>query len=140
MSDLLSTRTQTRTAMIVVFVATLAMLIGGSIVFTQTYNDVKADLEKSPPPASKAGEPPVEMERTASLGDAFSKSTGKPFFWFTLLGTVTLAGLGLLLYFRRDSSTESSKLVEDDHLWAKLSYFTMFSIFGFLTVACLALP
>ncbi|HQR41814.1 MAG TPA: Gldg family protein, partial [Gemmatales bacterium] len=140
MSDLLNTRTQTRTAMIIVFVVAIAMLVGTSIVYSMAYNEVKSDLDKAPTPIAKPGEKPVELEKTVALGDAFSKATGKPFFWFTLLGAVSLGGLGLFLFFRQSTATETSLLLEEDRQWAKLSYFTMFSLVGFLTVVCLALP
>jgi hypothetical protein len=139
MSDLLTPRTQTRTAMIVVLLAAVAMLIGTVVVISMAYNELKASVDKTPTPIINPDNP-VGADKSVSLGDTFSKATSKPFFWFTMLGTVCLFGIGLILMFRESKATQTSAIMEEDRLWAKLSYFTMFSVIGFLTVACLALP
>lgn len=139
MSDLLTPRIQTRTAMIVVFVASVVLFIGFLAVFSMAYNEVKGELDKAPAPILNPDQP-LAVEKSVSLGDAFSRATSKPFFWFTMLGAISLAGLGLLLLVRESKATTTSAIIEEDRQWAKLSYFTMLSVIGFLTVVCLAGP
>lgn len=138
---------QSRTAMIIMFVVAVGMLIGAISIFTKAWNQSVENAElraknPTPPPPSLPGEKPKEPEppKPASLGEAFSIASAKPWFWWTLLNTVVLGGLGLFYLTRKPVATLPSEQEAEDRQWGKLGYFAMLSLVGFFTVVSLAIP
>lgn len=138
---------QSRTAMILMFVVALGMLIGAISVFTKAWNQSAENAElraKNPPlpPMTAPGEKPKEPEppKPATIGEAFSIASANPWFWWTLLNTVVMAGLGFFYLGRKPVATLPSEMEVEDRQWGKLGYFAMLSLVGFFTVACLAIP
>ncbi|HQR08046.1 MAG TPA: Gldg family protein [Gemmatales bacterium] len=137
-----------RFAMIVMFLVAVGMLIGTITVFTQAYHqstinaEVRAASPVAPPPPSMPGEKPKEPEppKPASFGEAFSIASTNPFFWWTLINSVVMAGMGLFFLTRRPVATLSSEQQREDRQWSKLGYFGMLSLMGFITVVCVAIP
>ncbi len=138
---------KSRTAMIIMFVVAVGMLIGAISIFTKAYNQSLENAEvraknPAPPPMTAPGDKPKEPEppKPASLGEAFSIASAKPWFWWTLLNTVVLAGLGLFYLTRKPVATLPSEQEAEDRQWGKLGYFAMLSLLGFFTVVSLAIP
>lgn len=147
MSEAAGSMKNTRAAMIAMFVVAVGMLIGAVSVYTKAYNQAAEDAEKralkpQTPPLTKPGEKEQEQAKTSSsLGEAFSIASSNPWFWWTLLGSVILAGLGSFYLVRKPVTIADAQSQEvDDRQWGKLGFFAMFSLIGFLTVACLAIP
>ncbi len=138
---------QSRTAMILMFVVAVGMLIGAISVFTKAWNQSAENAElraknPPPPPMTMPGEKPKEPEppKPATIGEAFSLASANPWFWWTLLNAVVLAGLGFFYLGRKPVATLPSEQEVEDRQWGKLGYFAMLSLVGFFTVACLAIP
>lgn len=139
MSDLHLSTKHSRFAMIVMFVLAIAALIGAISLYTKAYNQLSSEVEvKSPTAAKPEGTP--EQPASASLGAAFSQATGNPWFWFCLLNFIVLSGLGFFYLARLSSSEGKAQTSMQDKQWSKLGFFAMFSLVGFLTVVCLAIP
>lgn len=138
MSDMTYNTKHSRFAMIVMFVLSVAALIGAISLFTKAYNQVSETEPKSAlTKPENAGE---KAQSAASMSSAFSQATGNPWFWFCLLNFIVLLGLGLFYLARLSSAEARSQSSQQDKQWGKLGFFAMFSLVGFLTVICLAIP
>lgn len=131
-------------AMILSFVLAVVAMLGTVSVISKSYNELSQEAETKlpvPKPPTKTGEKPVETENEVSVGSAITHSTTKPVFWFSLLQTVVLTGLGVVLLVRSSSkSSDFASQQQEEKLWTKLSFFLIISLLGFFLVVCLAIP
>jgi hypothetical protein len=141
MSDMTPTMQRTRGTAITMFVLAAAMLAACGYFFYQAYQTAKDDVKLravQQPPRAPGQE--KEPEREATLADGFNVARGNPWFWWSLLNAVTLAGVGMFFLVKSPSTVSGVDPEQQDQELSRIGLFAALSIIGFFTVVSLALP